>query len=104
MVSRSETRSVNGGVRRGGEDVEAPPPPPPPLKLLLLEADAVRISAGHGTWRGISFTGIDATVATTRLGGPLGAVEARLEGVPLPGEDGARLRGGTVLVSRPLAP
>ena len=86
-----------------GEDIEVTVLADPPLKLLLLEADAVRISAGLGTWRGISFTGIDATVATTRLGGPLGAVEARLEGVQLPSEDGARLRVGTVLVSGPLA-
>jgi len=86
-----------------GEGIEIAVVADPPLKLLLLEADAVHISARQGTWREIAFESLQASVTGLRLGGSRGVVDARLEGVELPAEEGARVRANTVLISGPLA-
>ena len=82
-----------------GESVEVTVLANPPLKLLLLEADGIRIRSGRGTWRGIVFARLDATVTTARVGGSAGAIAARLDGVELPGEGGVHLQVGMVDVS-----
>jgi hypothetical protein len=84
-----------------GEDLEVTVIAHPPFKLLLLEADAVRVRAGRSTWRGATMERVDVTVTGLRLGSPPEGVEGRLDGVAFPGRSGEPLRASSVLLAGP---
>jgi len=71
----------------------------PPFKLLLLEADTLRIRSGPSSWRGVSFGQLDLTFTGLRLGTRPRTVDGRLDRVDLPDTRGGTLRAATVLVS-----
>jgi hypothetical protein len=88
-----------GAAGLHGDDVSASVSADPPFKLLLLEADSVRLRSGPSTWRGVTFAQLDLTFRGLRLGAEPGTVEGRLDGVEFPDSTGATLRAETVFIS-----
>jgi hypothetical protein len=71
----------------------------PPFKLLLLEADTLRVQSGPSSWRGVTFGQLDLTFTELRLGTGPGTVEGHIDRVEFPDTRGGTLRAATVLVS-----
>jgi len=88
-----------GAAGLHGDSVSVSVSADPPLKLLLLEADSVRVRSGPSTWRGVTFAQLDLTFGGLRVGGGPETVEGRLDGVEFPDSAGATVRAGTVFVS-----
>jgi hypothetical protein len=82
-----------------GEDVSTSVIARPPLKLLLLEADAVRVRSGPGSWRGLRFGSLDVTVDVARLGSPPGDVRGRIDAVEFADATGATVRASSIELS-----
>jgi hypothetical protein len=71
----------------------------PPFKLLLLEADTLRIRSGPSSWRGVTFGQLDLTFTGLRLGTGPESVEGHIDRVEFPDTRGGTLRAETVLIS-----
>jgi hypothetical protein len=71
----------------------------PPLKLLLLEADALQVGAGPGTWRGLHFGRLDVTLEGLRLGAPPGTVDGRIDDLEFADGSGASVRADAIVLS-----
>ena len=84
-----------------GEGVSVSVHADPPLKMLLLEADTVRVTSGPSSWRGVTFGQLDLTFTGLRLGSAPRTVEGRLDRVEFPDSAGAILRATTSVVSGP---
>jgi hypothetical protein len=99
-VAASTVASVAvGAAGLRGDDVSVSVGADPPLKLLLLEADTLRIQSGPSSWRGVTFGKLHLTFTGLRLGAGPGTVEGRLDRVEFPDTRGGVLRAETVLVS-----
>jgi hypothetical protein len=88
-----------GAAGLHGENVSVSVGADPPLKLLLLEADTLRVRSGPSSWRGLTIGQLDLTFRGLRLGAQPGTVEGRLDRVEFPDSAGAILRAATVFVS-----
>ena len=88
-----------GAAGLHGNDVAVSVSADPPIKLLLLEADTVRVRSGPSTWRGVAFGQLDLTFSGLRLGAGSGTVEGRLDRVDFPDGAGTTVRAGSVLLS-----
>jgi hypothetical protein len=88
-----------GAAGLHGDDVSVAVNADPPFKLLLLQADSVRVRSGPSTWRGVTFAQLDLTFTGLRLGAAPSTVEGRLDGVEFPDRAGVTVRAGTVFVS-----
>jgi hypothetical protein len=84
-----------------GEDVSISVEARPPLKLLLLEADAMRVRSGSGTFRGATFKALDVTLSGVGLGRPLGSVAGRIEGVEFTDASGSAVSADSIDLSGP---
>lgn len=92
-----------GAAGLHGEGVSVSVGADPPLKMLLLEADTLRVRSGPSTWRGVTFGQLDLTFTGLRLGAEPQGVEGRLDGVEFPDSAGGILRAATVFISGPAA-
>lgn len=71
----------------------------PPFKLLLLEADALQVRAGPGTWRGLRFGRLDVTLEGLRLGAPPRTIDGRIDDAEFADASGASIRADAIVLS-----
>lgn len=81
VAAAAVARAAIGSSDLQADDVQVSVAANPPLKLLLLEADSIRIQATHATWRGLVASRIDVTLHGLRLGGSPETIDGRLDSV-----------------------
>jgi hypothetical protein len=82
-----------------GDDISASVAARPPLKLLLLEADSIRVRSGAATWRGMRFGSLDVTIADIRLGGSPQRIDGTIRDVEFADDSGATVRATSIALS-----
>jgi hypothetical protein len=99
LAASAAAGAAVGAAGLHGEGVTVSVGADPPLKMLLLEADTLRVRSGPSTWSGVTFGQLDLTFTGLRLGAEPRTVEGRLDRVEFPDSTGAILRAATVFVS-----